>query len=182
MEELVLCSIKGDDNAFTKLIQLVQNDLYRVAQIRLDNKEDINDAIQETMLKAYQNIDKLEKPEYFKTWIIRVLINECNKIYEKKLKQSCVFEKLTKLKLYRGYDDIDSSNIENKIEVDNFLRILNYEERLCITLFYNSQYAISEIAEILESKENTIKSRITRAKQKIKKYYQGGVNHETAKR
>lgn len=49
MEELILESINGNDEAYTKLTQSIQNELYRVAQARLDNIDDINDAIQETM-------------------------------------------------------------------------------------------------------------------------------------
>ena len=56
MEELILESINGNDEAYTKLTQSIQNELYRVAQARLDNIDDINDAIQETMIIAYKSL------------------------------------------------------------------------------------------------------------------------------
>ena len=60
MEELILESINGNDEAYTKLTQSIQNELYRVAQARLDNIDDINDAIQETMIIAYKSLKSLE--------------------------------------------------------------------------------------------------------------------------
>lgn len=182
MEELVLRSMSRDDKAFTELIQLIQNDLYRIAQVRLNNIEDINDAIQETMIIAYKQMHKLKNPKYFKTWIIKILINECNKIYKNRLRQFNIFERMVKLNDCTEDSTTELLNIENKMELDNILKILNYEECLCITLFYNSNYSINEIAEILESRPNTIKSRITRAKQKIKKQYKGGAINEISKK
>lgn len=95
MEELVIRSLDGDKDAFTQLIQLISVDLYRVAKARLENIEDINDAIQETILIGYKSIQNLEEPKYFKTWIIKILINECNKIYKQNKKKVSIFEELT---------------------------------------------------------------------------------------
>ena len=93
MEELILESINGNDEAYTKLTQSIQNELYRVAQARLDNIDDINDAIQETMIIAYKSLKSLENTKYFKTWIIKILINECNKIYARYKWKDKIFRK-----------------------------------------------------------------------------------------
>ena len=83
MEELVEESKKGNEEAFTKLMISLENDLYKIARMRLRCKDDINEAVQETIVEAFKSIKKVKKPEYFKTWLIRVLINKCNKIYKK---------------------------------------------------------------------------------------------------
>jgi RNA polymerase sigma-70 factor (ECF subfamily) len=54
--------------------------MYRVAVSMLGSKEDIEDSIQNSIIKAYEGIIKLKKNEYFKTWLIRILINECKRI------------------------------------------------------------------------------------------------------
>ena len=59
MEELVIRSLDGDRDAFTQLIKLIDVDLYRVANAKLENIEDINDAIQETILIGYKSIQNL---------------------------------------------------------------------------------------------------------------------------
>ena len=81
MEELVLKAQTGDETSFSKLISIMQNDLYQIARARLNNHEDVNDVLQQTVIYAYQNIKQLHEPKYFKTWIIKILINECNKMY-----------------------------------------------------------------------------------------------------
>ena len=62
--------------------------------MRLYCEDDINDAVQETIIKAYRYIKKIKQPQYFKTWIIKVLINNCNKIYKKSNKNLEYNEKI----------------------------------------------------------------------------------------
>lgn len=172
MEELVIKAINKDDKAFEDIITLVKNDLYRIAQARLENIEDINDAIQETLIIAYKSIKKLNKPQYFKTWIIKILINECNKIYNLNNKKLNLLKKITKNKYFEKFTDEEIFSLEKKMEVEEVLKKINYEERICLVLFYNSKYSIQEIAEILNSNPETIRSRIKRGKNKIREYNQ----------
>lgn len=182
MEELVIQYLKGDEKAFAMLIQLIQADLFKIAQVKLRNIEDINDAIQETMLLGYKSLKKLEEPKYFKTWIIKILINECNKIYKKNERKRKTFEKLSKNKEGDTYENINELNIEAKLDLEKILEKLNYNEKIAIILFYNCNYSLVEIGKILSISPNTIKSRIMRAKQKIKKSYRGDEKNETIQR
>ena len=84
MEELVERAKNKDKTAFSELIVKVKKELYLIAKTKLNNEEDIGDGIQETVLISYKNLKKLRKNEIFKTWIIRILINECNKTYKRK--------------------------------------------------------------------------------------------------
>ena len=84
MNELVEKAKLGDKKSFTDLMILIKQDLYKLSKIKLSNNDDIADAIQNTMLIAFVSIKSLKNNEYFKTWIIRILINECNKIYRQK--------------------------------------------------------------------------------------------------
>jgi len=92
-EELVNESKNCNKEAFTELILKYQKDLYRIAKMRLADDYDIDDAIQETMITAFKSIKKLKENKYFKTWIIRILINKCNEIYLKKKKESNIIKK-----------------------------------------------------------------------------------------
>ena len=86
MEEIIEKAKKGDNQAFTVLITNMQSELYKIAKLRLKSDDDINEAVQETIIKAYSSIKKLKNNQYFKTWIIKILINECNSIYQKNKK------------------------------------------------------------------------------------------------
>lgn len=84
MEELIIRSKAGDAQAFTELFLIIKNDLYRIGKARLSDDNEISDAIQETMITAYMKIKKLKDNSSFKSWIFKILINECNQIYRKK--------------------------------------------------------------------------------------------------
>lgn len=177
MEELINRSKNGDEKAFTELILSMQNDLYKIAKTRLSDDSDIGDAIQETMIKSYNHLKRLKDNCKFKSWIIKILINECNSIYQKKNKKNKIINKIETHKLLNNTEDaIQSSN--SKIDFDILINCLNYEEKIIITLFYNNKYTCSEISKILNINVNTVKSKITRTKEKIRKYYKGGVFHE----
>lgn len=173
MNTLIEAAKNGDKEAFTKLIVLIKIDLYKIARMRFKCDDDINEAVQETIIEAFKSINKLRNIEYFKTWIIKILINNCNKIYKQNRKNNLVD--------YENVVEIDNrNNIENKINDLDFyilIDILNYEERIIITLYYLEEFTTKEISKILDKPEGTIKSKLSRAKVKIKKHI-GGVNNE----
>ena len=176
MEELIKKIQTGDELAFKKLTQNVENDLYRVAKTRLIDDDDIKDAIQNTMLITYKNSKKIKNYEAFKTWMFRVLINECNKIYNKNKKNKVICEKILKGSVYEQYRE-PIEEVHNKMNFDILISKLSYEERIALTLYYNSGLSYSQISKILKANENTIKSRITRDVQKLKKLYKEVKTH-----
>lgn len=154
------------------LILEIKNELYKIAKTRLINDDDIDDAIQETMIEAYKSIKHLKNPEYFKTWIIRILINKCNYIYKKKKKHIISYEE-KELEKYISSEELETSSIDFYILIKN----LKYEERIVIILYYMESYTTKEISKILKVNENTIKTRISRAKAKMKNSLKGGQNN-----
>lgn len=172
MYELVEKARRGNKEAFTELILELEDDLYKIARTRLSNKEDICDAIQETMISAYKSINKLRKVELFKTWIIKILINKCNDIYRKTQFIELEENILTK----QDFNNL-SLNLEENLNFDFIMKILNYDERIAMTLYYLEEYTTKEIGKMLHTNENTIKTRIRRAKEKIKNEYERGVKN-----
>ena len=168
MNQLVYKAKKGDKQAFTDLILSIEDELYKIARVRLNNNEDIFDAVQETMLSAFKSLNKLKDENYFKTWIIKILINKCNDIYKSK-KADIVF-----LNDNIKTDDSDNYSDDN-LNFEFIIKYLNYDERIAMTLYYLEEYTTKEISEILKTNENTIKTRIARAKTKIKNNYKGEI-------
>lgn len=70
---------------FCEQIHMHQSEMYRIAYRILQNKEDTDDAVQETLYRAYTNLESIRKPEYFKTWIIRILMNTSYEILKKNI-------------------------------------------------------------------------------------------------
>ena len=77
---LVKQAQRGDADAFVALIEKYKMDLYKVAKACLKNEEDVADVMQETTLSAWEHISELKKAAYFKTWLTRILINNCNNV------------------------------------------------------------------------------------------------------
>ena len=92
IEQLVRRAKKRDPDAFTELMQLHEKDMYRTASAILPQDADIADAIQETILTVWEKIDTLQKNRYFKTWMIRILINKCKDILRSGRRMICVEE------------------------------------------------------------------------------------------
>lgn len=174
MNELVKKAQQGDKEAFTELILLLKSDLYKIAKARMRNDEDIYDVIQETMIIAFNSIKKLKKVECFKPWIIKILINTSNNLYKKMNKKNII--SLEKIENYSSLECSDFDNIEAILDFDFILNNFKYEDRIIIVLYYIEQFTDKEIGEILKLKENTVKTKRTRIKEKIKKNIKGGQN------
>ncbi len=178
MEELIDKVLSGDKNAYSELIRMVSSELYNIASIQLNYKqEDIHDAMQETIFKAYKNIHKLESKNYFKTWIIKILINECNNIYRVKKQQFNLFKKIICFKEIKNLDNV-IEKIDNNLDFKLALDILSKDEKTILLLYYKYEYSTGEIANILNENVNTMKSRLLRARKKLAEKL-GGETYET---
>lgn len=167
MEELITQAKNQDKNAFTQLVLQIEKELYLIARTRLNNDDDISDAIQETIISAFENINKLKDNKYFKTWIIKILINKCNYIYRKNSKIIFLNDKSMLDKTFNN--DIN----DEKVNFEMLIKYLDNEEKTILTLFYYFKYTTKEISKIMNIKESTIKSKLLRAKIKIKDKYKG---------
>jgi len=175
VEELIKKAQKGDSEAYTKLILEVKNDLYKICKTRLSDDDDIDDAVQETMIQTFKQIKRLRDISKFKSWIITILINKCNSIYRKKHK--LLVAESSELEAY--YKGINQSNniemTEDDLDFYSIIKDLRYEEKIIIILYYAEKFTTKEIGKILHVSENTVKTRLRRAKLKIKDGYKGGV-------
>ncbi|MDU4883977.1 sigma-70 family RNA polymerase sigma factor [uncultured Clostridium sp.] len=159
-EDNIIRAKKGNKEGFINLIEENLISMYRVAKGILLSQEDIDDAIQNTILLSYKNINTLKKNEFFKTWLIRILINECNKIYNFNKKYIDFNE------IKENYTNDEYENFDLKRAIQG----LSEDLRLPIVLFYFEDMQISEIADLMNIPIGTVKSRLSRAKIKIAQF------------
>lgn len=177
MEETIKKAKSGDYESIEKIIREIHQNLYKLALFRLKNEMDAQDAVQNTNILIYKNIQNLKEEKYFKVWATKILINECNKIYREKYKRQELVNKLTLNNFSnRSNEEFHISN--SNIDFQNILETLEYKEKIIITLFYGSNYNCNEIAKIIHMNKNTVKSKLSRAREKIKKIYEGGESYE----
>lgn len=177
MRDLIKKVQSGDELAFKQLTATIESDLYKIARTRLNNYEDIKDAVQNTMIIIYEKSKKIRNIEYFKTWMFKVLINECNKIYNSNKKNIEVYNQIVTNYDFNTYED-SIQDAQNRINFESIINKLNYEEKIVLTLYYNSNLSCKQISNILKTNVNTIKSRLTRSKNKLKKYYKEDLKNE----
>lgn len=167
MNKLVKKAIKGDKGAFIEIVQPLERKLYIIAKSKLKNNEDIKDAIQETLYYAYRNITQLREAEKFESWIISILINNCNKFYKQYDNNYHISYEESQL---NQSEDNQYRRIENKIDFFIFLELLDKIDKEIFTMYYIQEYTISMISSKLSINENTIKTKLRRARQKIQEY------------
>jgi RNA polymerase sigma-70 factor (ECF subfamily) len=149
----------GNKEAFCRIINENKNQLYKIAKSIIFIECDIEDALQETILKAWLQICNLKKDKFFKSWLIRILINECYGILRKRSKVTNLSEIIAV--------DVSSVDSNEKIDISNALKSLSYELRVVVVLFYFEDMSYKEIALTLNIAEGTVKSRLSRAKIKL---------------
>ena len=164
MEDLVQESKLGNEDASSKLYESVRDDLMKIARKYLKNEFDCEDAVQNAFEIAIQRLYKLRSNKYFKTWITRIVINECKKFYNSKNKKK-IIEEVPLDELLCEYECFDL--IDSNINFENLIGDLKDDEKRIYTLFHKYNYTIKDISLVLGINEGTIKSKLSRGKSKI---------------
>ena len=146
-----------DKQEFTRRTLAAEGMLYRISCGMLQNPQDRLDAVQEAIVKAWANVHHLRNPRFFETWLTRILINECHNIQNAR-KNIVTLESLSE----QGRWEDGSKPLRDAILA------LEEELRLPVLLHYMEGYRIREAAEILRLPEGTVKTRLARAKRKLK--------------
>lgn len=155
----VRLAVKGDRQAFQKLIQQYKLTMYRLAKTILKNDSDIGDVMQEAILKAYKGIGTLKKEEVFKSWFLKILVNECNNILRKQ-KKTVPLESMEEMGCDNSYD------IERH-QVLNAVNTLEDDLRTAVILYYYDDLQVKDIVSVVGVPEGTVKSRLSRARKKL---------------
>ena len=128
------------------LILNSERQLYSTAKTILINDQDCADAIQETIVKAFSKIGTLRNDTYAKTWLIRILINECYTLLRKS----------SKLVSLEGMNEMTEIEADQKTDYGDLYRAVNSlkeDLRMPVILYYIEDFNIKEIAQILEITE-----------------------------
>lgn len=161
INELIVRAKRRDKDAFTELINRHMQDMYKVALAILMNDEDVADAIQETILNCWEKIDTLKFNKYFKTWLTKILMNNCYDIIRKKQAQ-------VELNEWEEPTYEDNCNLELK----EALAKLEEKYRVIIIMFYWQGYSLDEISRVLDIPTNTVKTRLKRGRERLARYYE----------
>ena len=142
-----------------------ERQLYSTAKTILFSDQDCADAIQETIVKAFSKIDTLKNDKYARTWLIRILINECYKLVRKSSKFISIEDLEDRL-------EMESEKSKDYSELYAAVNSLKEELRLPVILYYIEDFSVREIAQILEISEGAVQKRLARARGKLRQELQ----------
>lgn len=143
---------------FTDLVLKSEQTLYSISMSMLKNPADCEDAVQTAILTAYEKLDTLRHEKYFRTWLVRILINVCNKSLNDR-------KKIINIEEYSNSAEPSVPSGEKIVEVRMALEALPVKIRQTMVLFYIEEFTITEIKEILRIPEGTVKSRLSKGRQ-----------------
>lgn len=158
---------------FTERVLDLEGSMYRVAKTILRNEEDCADAIQSAILKAYEKLDTLRYDEFFKTWLTRILINECHQLIRKNKKYVAMEEYLNEQ--IEGRQNTKTDDCIGEAVIMQEVMRLNEKYRVPFVLYEVEGYSLKEIARMLRLTETNVKSRIFRARKTLQTRLEGEV-------
>lgn len=150
-----------------------ERQLYSTAKTILYSDQDCADAIQDTIVKAFSKIDTLKNDKYARTWLVRILINECYTILRKSSKFVSLEEMNDRgetggnVKMCGGADK-EAEKKADYVELYRAVNSLKVELRLPVILYYIEDFNIREIAQILDITEGAVQKRLARARRKLR--------------
>ena len=169
--------LAGDENAFASLVRKYQKQVHAYAWRKTRDFQIAEDITQETFLQVYQKLETLEDPTLFLKWLYAIVNHFCiawfrkNQVHAESFKETDIWEIETEA--YSRYVAAEHAKMTAETQrdlVENLLAKLKEKDRELITLHYFEDMTSSEISEFLGVSENTIKSRLRRARQRLKKY------------
>lgn len=151
-------------DAFTDLMKSQMQSMYRTAKAILMNDEDVADAVQNTLLICWEKLCDLKVNRYFKTWMTKILVNNCYAIIRSN-RRIIYTDNLP--------ERAGEENISN-IEWQEALSSVDEKYRIALILFYAEGFRTKEIAKILGITDSAVRTRLSRGREQLSKYYKGG--------
>lgn len=161
VEQDVSLAQSGNKEAFVRLIHGSEQTMYRMAKSMIRTEEAIADVIQETILKAYGSITSLKEPRYFKTWLIRILMNECYRMMQHSNRNIVIADPRD------AAEDRNATQFFESMDIQDALGHLKSELRVIVNLYYFEDVSVKDIASLLDIPAGTVKSRLSTARKQL---------------
>lgn len=166
---------KGNKEAFGALVARYEVKISRYANKFLYAYQDREDAVQETFIKAYQNIQSFRTSERFSPWIYRIAHNTFLNVVRKQSREKVTFfdtDTLFALNISDSSEEALREQHEDREILEQQLETLSVKYREVLVLFYFEEKNYDEIADILHIPKATVGVRLARAREQMKKQYQ----------
>ena len=174
--KLIQCVLDGDDTAFSVLVRKYQKPVHALAWRKVGDFHIAEEITQDTFLKAYQKLAMLKEPQRFLSWLYVIATNLCKAWLRKKRLRTQPLEHTERIALEKATysDHVIEENERTEAEarrevVKKLLAKLQESERTIVTLHYFGEMSSAEIGAFLGVSANTVRSRLRRAQERLKK-------------
>lgn len=176
---LTKLTLKGDRKAFEQLVQLYTDKIYRLAYRMLGQAQEAEDIVQETFLRVYKNLERYDDNQKFSTWIYRIATNLCiDRLRKRRRKTYSLDAELPDSDGSDGYDLLPTEDqgpdeqvllSETQRVVRHMLAQLPEKYKAVVVLKYLHDRSLQEISDITGMPVSTIKTRIHRGREYLRK-------------
>lgn len=172
-EALIEKAASGDGAAFTELMSQHEGRMYAVALRMCSNREDAQDCLQDAMLRVYRSLSSFKGQSSFSTWLYRITMNTClDEIRRRKTRTAASLDDL----LDSGWSPSDEYDVpeqhavvsEQRRTIERAISELPEDMRSAVILRDVQGYSYDEIADMLEANIGTVKSRISRGRERLR--------------
>lgn len=180
-DDLIKLSLTGDTRAFEELVVRYQNKVYTLAYRYMGNEDDANDMAQEALVKAFRSLKAFKGDSSFGTWLYRITTNVCLDELRKR-KRTVHMISLDEPVATMDGDEYDkefadqsptADIIYEQKELEAYLQaninLLKPEHKTVIVLRDVMDFTYEEIADILQTSIGTVKSRLSRGREILRK-------------
>ena len=173
--ELIKKAQKGSEEAFEEIVRIYEKKVYSIALRMTGNQEDAYDAAQEVFIKIYSFLPSFKWESNFYTWVYRITVNKCIDMTRKQKRHKVISidgdgDETPAMDLPDESMSPDSSYTRKEMlkEVEKAIEKLSDEHKTVIVLRDIKGMSYAEIADIVGVNEGTVKSRISRARDRLR--------------
>lgn len=182
-DELFLTkALRGERAGFEYLFKTNKNMVFAVALRIVSNKEDAEEVVQDSFMRAFASLSKFNKVSRFSTWLYRITYNTALRKLEQR--SSSIISKDTDAEEVRNMPQPEGNTLLQSEERKKFVHLalqqLKTEDYLVISLFYIGEKSVSEICEILNLKRSAVKMRLLRGRKQLETSLKILLDKETA--
>ncbi len=166
-KQLILSCLDGEAEAFREMVDIYKTKAMAMALNILGNREDAEDACQETFIRVYSNLDKFDLQSPFRNWFYTILSNRCLDLLRKRRRFYSFFKKMKE-------EQTEDTNTQSSVSSQNqpltpkILEGLSPKERVALCLWANEGYSGTEIGQVMKYAPSTARVLLYKARKKIK--------------
>jgi RNA polymerase sigma factor (sigma-70 family) len=180
--ELIDQALAGNQSAYADLVKRHQRFVFTLALRFAKNREDAEEITQDCFVKAYRSLALFQRQSKFSTWLYSIVYTTAmSTLRKKRVATSSIDDEENAIQIEDNTASYDTNSAENRSRsyyLNQAIGQLLPDDAAIITLFYQSEQSLEEIAQTLGIEANTVKVKLFRARQRLKEKLERNLKHE----